>query len=229
MTDLAPQGHNNPPSPMEVCASEHDDMISEGMNWADGEAVTDEPSMLAVDAIIKGVKSYRSALVKAGKDHTAPLHDVWKAAVADVKVYTEDADRLQAALVSVVAPFKAKLAAQKEAERQAAWQAARDAERAAEALAAKANAANIEDARAADAARHAALEAKKAASAAQKDTVKGMRTVTKHEVCDMRGLVNWIATNDKAAMAVFATEYARKKHADIPDAIVRTWTEKESF
>jgi hypothetical protein len=229
MNDLAPQGHNNPPSPMEVCASEHGDAISEAQNWADGEAVTDEPSMLAVDNIIKGVKSYRSALVKAGKDHTAPLHDVWKSAVADVKVYTEDADRLQSALVAVVAPFKAKLAAQKEAERQAAWQAARDAERAAEALAAKANAANIEDARAADAARHAAIEARKSATTAQKDTVKGMRTVTKHEICDMRNLVNWIATNDKAAMAAFATEYARKTHADIPDAIVRTWTEKEAY
>ena len=229
MNDLAPQGHNNPPSPMEVCASEHDDTISEGLNWADGEAVTDEPSMLAVDAIIKGVKSYRSALVKAGKDHTAPLHDVWKAAVADVKVYTEDADRLQAALVSVVAPFKAKLAAQKEAARQAAWEAARQAEREAEALAAKANAANIEDARAADAARHAALEAKKAASAAQKDTVKGMRKATNYEVMTLRGLVNWAATNKKAEMEVFAREIARKFHAEIPDEIVRTWTEKEAY
>ena len=199
MNDLAPQGHNNPPSPMEVCASEHDDTISEGLNWADGEAVTDEPSMLAVDAIIKGVKSYRSALVKAGKDHTAPLHDVWKAAVADVKVYTEDADRLQAALVSVVAPFKAKLAAQKEAER------------------------------AADAARHAALEAKQAASAAQKDTVKGMRKATNYEVMTLRGLVNWAATNKKAEMEVFAREIARKFHAEIPDEIVRTWTEREAY
>jgi hypothetical protein len=185
--------------------------------------------MDAVNSLIKDIKSYRSALTKAGKEYTDPAHKTWKGMVAEVKIYADDGDIMQAALVAAVAPFKAKLAAQKEAERQAAWQAARDAERAAEALAAKANAANIEDARAADAARHAALEAKKAASAAQKDTVKGMRTVTKHEVCDMRGLVNWIATNDKAAMAVFATEYARKTHADIPDAIVRTWTEKECF
>jgi hypothetical protein len=146
-----------------------------------------------------------------------------------VKVYTDDADRIQAALVASVGPFKATLAAEKEAARRAAWQAAQDAERAAEELARAANASDLDAQRAADAARNAALDARKAASSAQKDTVKGLRTVTHHEVCDMRGLVNWIATNDKDAMAEFARAYAAKNHSNMPDAIVRTWTTKEAF
>jgi len=222
-------GHNAAPVPMELVASEHDAAISEAQNWADGEVVETEAQMKAVDAIIKDIKSYRSALSKAVTEHTQPAHIIWKAAVAEGKVYTEDADRMQATLVAAVAPFKAKLAAIKEQERQAAWEAAQEAERVVRDAERKANAANIEDARAIAEAKAAAMDAKIAASVAQKDTVKGMRTVTRHEVCDMRALVNHIAANDKAAMAEFATEYARKNHKQIPDAIVRTWTEKESF
>lgn len=74
-----------------------------------------------------------------------------------------------------------------------------------------------------------ALEAQKAASAAQKDTVKGMRKVDKHEICDMRELVNFIAKNHKEEMAEFATEFARRNHKNIPDDVVRSWTEKEAF
>ena len=231
MTDqlAAGLGHNNPPDPMEAVAAQYDDIISEATNWTDGEPVTTEAQMLSVDALIKGCKTYRADLAKAGKLCTEPLHTAWKASVAAVKVYTDDADRMQAALVASVAPFKATLAAEKEAARRAAWQAAQDAERAAEELARAANASDLDAQRAADAARNAALEAKKTATAAQKDTVKGLRTVTHHEVFDMRGLVNWIATNDKDAMAEFARAYAAKNHSNMPDAIVRTWTTKEAF
>jgi hypothetical protein len=231
MTDqlAAGLGHNNPPDPMEAVAAQYDDIISEATNWTDGEPVTTEAQMLSVDALIKGCKTYRADLAKAGKLCTEPLHTAWKASVAAVKVYTDDADRIQAALVASVGPFKAILAAEKEASRRAAWQAAQDAERAAEELARAANASDLDAQRAADAARNAALDARKTASAAQKDTVKGLRTVTHHEVCDMRGLVNWIATHDKDAMAEFARAYAAKNHTNIPSAYVRTWTTKEAF
>ena len=59
MKDLAYIGHNNPPTPMEVCASDHDAAISEAQNWGDGDLVADEAQMNAVDAIIKDLKTYR--------------------------------------------------------------------------------------------------------------------------------------------------------------------------
>ena len=222
-------GHNNPPDPIEQVIAEYEDIITEAQNWTDGEPIDDEASMLAVDKIIKEFKSYKSALTKAGKERTGPLHEAWKAEVAAVKVYTDDADLMQKSLVAVVAPFKAKLAAKKEAERRAAWEAAEQKRREAEAAEQAANAASIEEQRAAQQAKQETVEAQKAAQKASKDTVKGMRTVTKHDIVSMRDLVNWIATNDKAAMAEFATEYARRHHADIPDSVVRTWKEKEAF
>jgi hypothetical protein len=228
-TGLPPKTHNNPPTPMEVCASDHDAAISEAQNWGDGETVDSVAQMDAVDAIIKDLKTYRSALKLAVEDYRRPFMDANTAAMATAKVYTDDADLLQKTLVAVVAPFKAKLEAERQAERQAAWEAARQAEREAEALAAKANAANIEEAREIAAAKQAAMDSKNAASAAQKNNVKGMRKVTKHEVCDMRALVNFIAANHKDEMAEFATEFARQNHSNIPDAIVRTWVEKEAF
>lgn len=229
LTPIAGIGHNGGPDPIEAVIAQWDDVITEAQNWTDGEPVTDEAGMKAVDELIKGFKTYRADLAKAGKERTEPLHKAWKAEVAAVKVYTDDADRIQAALVATVAPFKAKLVAQKEAERRAAWEAAQAAEREAEAKARAADASNLEAQREAAAAQQAAMDAKKAASAAQKDTVKGMRTVTHHEVCDMRQLVNWIATNDKDAMADFARAYAAKHNSNIPDAIVRTWQTREAF
>jgi hypothetical protein len=222
-------GGNSPPDPIEVVTAQYDDIISEAQNWSDGESVTDEAQMNAVDELIRGFKTYRADLTKAAKERTDPLHKAWKSEVAAVKVYTDDADLLQRTLVAAVAPFKAKLAAEKEAARKAAWQAAQDAEREANAKAAAADTANIEAQREAAQAQAAAMEARKTASAAQKDTVKGMRTVHYHDIADMRALVNWIATNDKPAMAAFAEAYAARNHKDIPDAVVRSWTAKEAF
>lgn len=222
-------GGNSPPDPIEVLTAQYDDIISEAQNWSDGESVTDEAQMNAVDELIKGFKTYRADLTKAAKERTDPLHQAWKSEVAAVRVYTDDADLLQRTLVAAVAPFKAKLAAEKEAARKAAWQAAQDAEREANAKAAAADTANIEAQREAAQAQAAAMEARKTASAAQKDTVKGMRTVHYHDIADMRALVNWIATNDKPAMAAFAEAYAARNHKDIPDAVVRSWTAKEAF
>lgn len=231
MNDMTPVGigHNRAPDPIELIAALYDATITEAQNWTDGEPVTTEAQMKSVDEIIGSFKSYRTALAKAGKERTDPLHKAWKAEVANVKVYTDDADQIQSALIATVAPFKAKLAAEKEAARQAVWAKAREAERAADEAASKANAADLEGQREVAAAQAAAMEARKAASAAQKDTVKGMRTVPHHEVCEMRALVNWIATNDKDAMADFARAYAAKHHSNIPDAIVRSWTTKEAF
>jgi DNA repair exonuclease SbcCD ATPase subunit len=222
-------GGNSPPDPIEVLTAQYDDIISEAQNWSDGESVTDEAQMNAVDELIKRFKTYRADLTKAAKERTDPLHQAWKSEVAAVRVYTDDADLLQRTLVAAVAPFKSKLAAEKEAARKAAWQAAQDAEREANAKAAAADTANIEAQREAAQAQAAAMEARKTASAAQKDTVKGMRTVHYHDIADMRALVNWIATNDKFAMAAFAEAYAARNHKDIPDAVVRSWTAKEAF
>jgi hypothetical protein len=76
----------------------------------------------------------------------------------------------------------------------------------------------------------AAEEAQRLAAVAAKDTVKGMRTVTRYEVTDHRALLHWIARNDKDAIRAFVDEYARKEHKAIANADgIRVWQEKEAF
>ena len=231
MNDMtpAPKGHNNPPDPIEDVMAEYDAIISEAQNWTDGEPVTDEAGMKAVDVILKEFKSYKTALAKAGKERTDPLHKAWKAEVAAVKIYTDDADRIQSALVATVAPFKAKLAEeQREAERKA-WEETNRLRREAEEAAAKANVSDIEAQREVAAAKQAAIDAENAAKAQIKDGVKGMRKVQKYAIEDHRAALHWIAKNDREAITAFVDEYVRRNHKARGIDGVKTWEEKEAF
>lgn len=227
--DRAVIGGNNPPDPIENVTAEFDAVISEAQNWADGEPVTDEAGMIAVDSVLKEFKSYKSALVKASKERTDPLHKAWKAEVAAVKVYTDDADRLQKCLVAAVAPFKEKLAAEKKAAERAAWEAAEKTRKEAEAKIAAANAADIDAQREAEAARQAVIDAENAAKAATKDKPKGMRKVTKYEIADHKAALHWIAASDRDAMTAFIEEYVRRNHKAASIDGVKVWTESEAF
>lgn len=227
--DRAVIGDNNPPDPIETVIAEYDGIITEAQNWADGDPVDNEAAMKAVDEVLKGFKTYKSALTKAGKERTAPLHEAWKAEVAAVKVYTDDADRLQKCLVDIVAPFKAKLAAEKEAQRKAAEAKARAEREAAEKAAREAQAGDIEAARKAAEKAAAADAAIKEANKASKETVKGMRTVTRYEITDHKDALHHIARNDRDAVTEFVEEYVRRNHKSQTIAGVRVWQEKEAF
>ena len=222
-------GHNSPPTPMEIVASEYASTIEEVSNWADGEAITTDEQEAAVDALIKEIRSYGTAVKKAADEHKKPLYDVYVEAQKAGKSYIDDAERMKSALVACVAPFKAKKLAEKQAAERAAWEAAQAAKREAEEAAAKVNAADLEAVRELEATRQAAIDAENAAKAASKDKPKGMRSKTTHEVVDMRALVNWIATHDKPAMAEFANAYAQRNGADIPNEVVKTVTEKVAY
>lgn len=231
MNDLTPAGigHNQAPDPIEVLLAEYGGTIEHAQHWADGEPVTDEAGMLAVDTVLKEFKSYKTALTKAGKERTDPLHKAWKAEVAAVKVYTDDADLLQKALVSIVAPFKVKLAAEaKEAERKA-WEETNRLRREAEQAAAQAKAGDIDAQREAVEAKRAEIEADKAARTAAKSAPKGMHNVTKYDLTDHKAALHWIAANDRDAMTAFIVEYVRRNHKGPAIDGVKVWTEKEAF
>lgn len=230
MNQIAPIGHNNPPDPIELVIAEHDATLSEAQNWCDGDPVETEDQMKAVDALLKDFKSYKTALTKAGKERTDPLHKAWKAEVAAVKVYTDDADRIQKALVATVAPFKEKLAEQKREAERKAWEEAQAAKREAEAKARAAAAADLDAQREVAEARAAAIEAEKAAQRQAKDGVKGMRTVTRWEITDYSDMLRWLNKNDRSALEAFCNEYARRCHKNgQPIPGLRVWTEKEAF
>lgn len=206
------KGHNNPPDPIDEALAPYADAISEAENWLDGEPVTDEAQMNAVDAILKQIRSAGTDLAKAEKSETAPLHDAWKAEKARWKPTIDDIDRMKRGLASLVNDFKRKLAAEQEAKRRAAYEEAQRLEREAIEAAAKADAGNIEDQRAAAQAKAAAMDAKNAASDANRNKVNGLRTVQHYEITDHRAALHWIAKMDRDAMTAFIEDYVRKNY-----------------
>lgn len=231
MNDTPEIGHNNPPDVIDDVVATYADVISESENWCDGKEVENEDQLKAVEELTAQMKSAIKDLESARKEETGPLHKAWQDANARFKPTADDFERIKKALIAAVDPFKKKLADEKEAKRRAAYEAQRaaEAEAAKLAAAAEANAANLEAQREAEEAKKRAQHVKKEASAANKDKVKGMRTVHHFEIQDMRALISWIAKNDKVAIASFATQYAQENHRDKELDGVRTWETKEAF
>lgn len=223
-------GHNFPPDPIDEALAPFGDVISESENWLDGQKVETEGQMKAADALLKGIKAARKAVDEARDLSTKPLHDAWKTEVARWKPTQDDLDRLAKGLIALLDDFKRKLAAEKEAARKEAERLAWEETRKAQEAARLADAGNIEATRAAAAQMEAAEEAQRKAAEAAKDTVKGLRTVTRYEITDHRALLNWIARNDRDAITAFVEEYARKEHKVIANADgIRVWQEKEAY
>jgi hypothetical protein len=222
-------GHNNPPDPIDTITAAFEDDRTEAEGWLDGKPVENEAQMKAADKLRATMRAWRLALEKGQKEATAPLHDIYKTELDRWKPTIEDAKRLEGCLVSMVDGFKVKLAAEKaEIERKAqaeAWEATRKAREAAQ----LADASNIEEQRTAAAAMAEAEAAHHRAAIAAKDTVKGLRTVTKFEVTDHKALLNWIAKNARDDVTAFIETWALKNHKTTKADGLNVWTEKEAF
>jgi hypothetical protein len=228
MNPRAVIGANNPPDPIDTALAPHGDTIDEAANWLDGVPVETEAQMLTVDALIKAMKAARKDLDAARDGCTKPLNEAWKAEIARWKPTQDDLDLQIAGLIALVDGFKRQLAKEKETARRAAWDLAEATRKEAEAKIAAAGAGNIEQQREAAAAVAAADLARAQASAAQRDTVKGLRWHEMHEVLDYSAAVNWIARNDKDAMRAFVDTYAAKNATRFPAAAVRNWKEQRA-
>ncbi len=223
-------GHNLPPDPIDEALAPFGDVISEAEGWLDGQKVETEAQMKAADVLLKGIKSARKAVDEARDLSTKPLHDAWKGEVARWKPTQDDLDRLAKGLIALLDDFKRKLAAEKEAARKEAERLAWEETRKAQEAARLADAGNIEATRAAAAQMEAAEEAQRKAAEAAKDTVKGLRTVTRYEITDHKALLNWIAKNAREDVTAFIEEWARKNHKAFDKADgLRVWQDKEAY
>jgi hypothetical protein len=222
-------GHNNPPDPIDLALEPYADILEEVGNWLDGATVENDGQLKATDKLLKDLKSARKAVDEARDEFTKPLHEAWKTEVARWKPTQDDLDRQVKCLVAAQAPYKAKLAAEKEAARLAA-----EAEAAAKIEAARqahlaANASSLEDQRKADDLLKEAENAQRAAARAAKDIVKGMRTVQVYEIHSHREALNWIARNDREAITLFIEDYVRGNFKLRPIDGVKVETRKEAF
>lgn len=229
MTAVA-MGHNLPPNPIDEALAPFGDTITEAEGWLDGKPVETEGQMKAVDTLIKEMKAAKKAVEGAEESAAKPIYDQWKAEKAKFAPTLIDLDRIVKGLVATVDAFKRKLAAEKEAARKEAERLAWEETRKAQEVARLADATDIEAQRAAAAAMDVAEAAQRAAKDTAKDTVKGLRTVTKYEITDHRALLHWIAKNDKDAVFAFIEEWARKEHKACANAEgLRVWIEREAF
>lgn len=222
-------GGNNPPDPIDVALEPYGAILEEAANWLDGVAVENDGQLKATDKLLKALKDARKAVDVARDECTKPLHEAWKSEVARWKPTQDDLDRQVKCLVAAQAPYKAKLAAEKEeARRKAQEEADRIADEARKAHQA-ANAASIEEQRKADELIAAAEEAQKQARIAAKDTVKGMRTVQVYEIESHKAALHWIAINDREAVTAFIEDYVRRNFKTRPIDGVKVETKKEAF
>ena len=222
--------HNSPPDPIDEALAPFGDAITEAEGWLDGTAVETEGQMKAVDALIKDMKAAKKAVEAAEESEAKPFYDQWKAAKSRFKPTLDDMDRMVKGLVAAVDVFKRKLAAEKEAARREAERKAWEATRAAQEASRLADVSNIEAQRAAAAAQAEAEAAQRAASQAGKDTIKGLRTVTRYEITDHHALLHFIAKNHRDDVTAFIEEWARKNHKAVGKVDgLNVWTEKEAF
>tara|TARA_R110000744_G_scaffold289502_3_gene400413 strand:+ start:9329 stop:10021 length:693 start_codon:yes stop_codon:yes gene_type:complete len=225
---LPPRNHNQQ-DPIEAVLTEFESVLDEASNWTDGELITDEAGMKAVDDVLKQFKSYRTVLVKAGKERTDPLHKEWKAEVAAVKIYTDDADLIQKALIAIAAPFKAKLAQEKAAAEKAAWEETNRLRREAEKQATEAREGDVDAQRAANEAKAAVVAAERVAKAAAKEAPKGMRKVAKFEIEDYNAVFKFIAAKNPSLIRAMVKSFVATNHKATHIDGVKQWVEKEAF
>lgn len=222
-------GANNPPDPIDEATAPFGDVIAEAANWLDGAKVETEAQMKAVDELIKGMKAARKAIDEARDAVTRPLNEAWKAEIARWKPTQDDLDLQVKGLVALVDGFKRQLAAEKAEADRIAQAAAREASQRAHEAARRADATNIEATRAAAVALAEAEAAQAKARAARDDTVGGLKTYHMHEILDHRGVLHWIAKNDRDAVTAFITSYVAKNAKAFPPDLVRNYTEKRAF
>ena len=218
---------DNAPDPLDEAIAPFGDTITEAENWLDGVPVANEAQMAEVDKLIAGMKAAKAAVDAAKEGEYRPHKVACDGVVAKYAATIKDVDRLVKGLVGLVDGFKRKLAAEKDEARRAAERTAWLATQAAKDAVAKADATNIEDQRAADAAIVEAEVAQAKANAAKADTVKGLRKTWFHEVTDLTALLRWVFVNDRAALEAFAEEYARKHREDgVTRDGMRAWSER---
>lgn len=227
--EAATIGHNMPPDPIDLALEPYGDILLEVGNWLDGALVENDDQLTATEALLKELKAARKAVDVARDEYTKPLHEVWKAEVARWKPTQDDLDRQVKCLVAAQGPYKQRVLAEKqEAARLAELEAARIAEEARKAHLA-ANAANIDQQRAAGELLKQAEDAAKAAAKAGKATVAGMRTVQVYAIDNHKEALNWIARNDRDAVTAFIEEYVHRNFKiKAIDGVIVT-TKKEAF
>ena len=138
MNSTAKMGHNNPPpSPFEAAAEKIETLHVEAKNWLDGEAIENQAQADEVSKLLDMARNAKKEADAARKEEAKPFDDGKKEVQARYKPLLDRADAIADLCKKVIAPFIAKVEAEKrEAERSAPEKAEAARTAAAEAYAA---------------------------------------------------------------------------------------------
>lgn len=207
---LATIGHNNPPTPFDLSATEIGDLFAEAQNWLDGSGVTTEAEATAVSKLLDLLRQAEKRADERRKDEAEP-HDKAKAEIqarygaliGNTKSVKGKAILAMECCKRALAPWLEAEEAKKQAEAIAARKAA---EEAAERARAAFQAAPFDDLSGRIEAERLAGEAKQAEAAAKdadkdKAAARGgaravtLRIVYRAEITDRRAFLKWVAEN----------------------------------
>ena len=219
-------GHNNPPSALEQMQSDSSSLFEEINNWCDGSKVENEEQVKAVDDLLAHLKEIEKEAKAARESEYRPHKNAADKVASTWKPFLDDIFLQRKGLTSLVQDYKIKLRKEKEEAERKAREEANRLKREAEEAARLASQANIEVQREAQQKIAEAQLAQGALASAKRDKVKGLRKTKEPEITDMRAVVNWIAANDRPAMANFAEQYVKSnfKELEISGVIIKEVT-----
>ena len=216
---LPPKNHNNPPkTPFEIAVEQVDTLHVEAGNWLDGDAVENQAQADMVSKLLDDARKARKVADDARKIEAAPFDDGKSEVQARYRPLLAKADIIADLCKKVLAPFLAKIEAEKrEVERiarekaEAAAEAARKACQEADAtnLAARENAENlILKAKYLEAAANRAAKDKGAAKGGARAVT--LRSVWTPEIHDLTAAARHYWTTDRAALEALVMDLVQR-------------------
>lgn len=106
-------GGNNPPSPFAEVATKIADLYGEAKLWADGEPITSAEMHDAVTKLYDGLHDAGRVAEELRKAEVAPINEAKDAVQAKFKPLSDDVTRGKAALNTMLAAWRSRVAAEK--------------------------------------------------------------------------------------------------------------------
>lgn len=234
MSEVATIGHNNPPepTPYEAAYARMASLHELAESWLDGKPAASQAEVDELSNLLDEARKAKKHADEARKAEAKPFDDGKAEVQARYNPLLKNADTIADALKSAMAPFLAKLEAEKRAREEAARREAEEARRKADEAIRESNRANLAKREAAELALEAAAKAERIAKAAANDKAKAtggsravtLRTVYRAEVTDLTAAARhyWPLAKAEfhAVVERLAAEDVRAGKRDIPGVTV---------
>lgn len=222
MSQIAPIGHNQAPTPFDDIEARIEDLYAEAKQWLDGEEVTTQEQADALNTLASHIREAAKQADDMRKEEAKPFDDGKKAVqdrynplIQKGKGKTEVA---LGAVKSALKPYLLELDRIQQEAAQKAREEAAEAERLAQAAMQHRDQSNLdeqeeanrlaEEAKQLQAAANKASNAKAHAKGAGRAT--GLRTRTKVSISNEREAAGWAWKHDREALMIFVLTQAEK-------------------